>query len=167
MEEEKFQVEIVIDDSMSVKLDMKKKMNALEFLGMMTKTKKLFNLSSDVIMPVGSPAIIGTPHRTNIRWTEAQEKIIRENFSIKSADEIEKMINVPGIYAQKIKIKAYLMGLRKGNASRSAFTPEEVNMIIKMRKEGVDNTEISKRLGVTYRKVMDKITYLKKRGDLI
>lgn len=164
MEEEKFQVEIVIDDSMSVKLDMKKKMNALEFLGMMTKTKKLFNLSND-IPTIGTSTNI-TGRRTNIRWSDVQEKIIRDNFNSKSAEEIEKMINIPEITAQKIKVKAYLMGLRKGNSSRSAFTPEETNMLIKMRKEGINNTEIARKLGVTYRKVIDKISYLKKRGEL-
>jgi hypothetical protein len=171
-EDELVNIKISIDKSISVNMEIKKEMNSMEFLGLMTKAKKLFNISDDTDKLVGSNVV-----SSRVSWTPEADKIVMDNYGKKSNQEISDMIDMPGMSASKIKVRMYLLKSKNKNKpvdpdllkplqNKGAhyYTPSEIDIIKKMYNSGDKQKEIAAKIGVSLQSIRDKIKNLKLKG---
>lgn len=115
-------LKVIVDSSTTIEIKLKREMTAIEFMGLTTKAKKIFNIS-EVEMPgidsrdIERPQHLttnivkktrGTYNTSRVTWTEEMKKYLADNYGKKSiremADTLQKKFD-PNVSKNKIQVQ--------------------------------------------------------------
>ena len=169
IEEEEVEIEVEIDRSVKAVITLKKKMTALDFRGVIEKSKQLFNISNKEIVSVPNKSGKGY----GSRWTEEQIEKLRELYTNSTKQELLETPELSNMSYVKIMQKAYILGLKKNKGANvenkkaglfqstsGFFTDEETKIIEDRVSKGKKGRAICEEFDIPligYRRIADKV----------
>ena len=146
---------IIVDENMTINLDIPEELNALEFRALTTKVNTIFKMSTVDIQ-------LGQTIATMSRWTKEEDKFLVDNFGVMKTKEIgEKLDRTYGAVLARLKHLrdtgvADSVPRRHYEASHTDFSDDEVQFI-KDNYQTMTYQKIAWKLGKSLSNILAKI----------
>lgn len=172
-EKELIEHTIVIDEYITATIKIPKILTALELAALMTKARKMFNISEVMIEQPQQPKkiIINRKKSNNIYLAPEQEQELLNTFNLLTSEEKDRLAIKFG-YSDRRKLldKYHNIKLKYKNkkiikSKKFIWTSENVDFLKKNYRKIIAK-KIAEKLGITKQSVYDKIWVLRKNGEL-
>lgn len=184
-ENELVQVNVSVNEYMSINITFRKQMSLLDFVGTMRNASNLLKLSKDMVQTpeVSGYKVNDTQKRRNTKvgrhdWTSEEDQIIIENFGKISTKEIMNLLgNLDNLNINKIKVRAYFLRnnsvkpvdkrvsrYRPTNKSISSIKNDTINIIYKDLLAGIQAKEIARKRKLALHTVYNTTSKLRTEG---
>lgn len=106
--EQTYNVEVVVDDYISMNLKVPKKMTVVEFKGLMLKVESIFKITKKESFFSGDNIQNENSRKNSAKWTEEMRKQLKENYS-KGVDYLQQMDIFKGFRRGQLTGQYYMM----------------------------------------------------------